>query len=613
LTIPERRNLLDSIPPIFLAASWFGIVAGVVEGIIFLVVQNFGQIRGVSADILWISPIINLVLFNLVALFWLFVGAVFRNLNTTPAWIFSFIFLAILSWFGIIFFTVFYEWAVFLLSLGLAFQLSRMINKSTGLFLSRIRMSLGYVLTAFLIVLVGVPAIGYIREKIATGNLEPVRSNMPNVILIVMDTVRADHLSAYGYERETSPFLEQLANEGVLFENAIAPSSNSLPSHASIFTGQYVNEHGIDWSNPMGYKKFVAAVLPEELEALGYRTGGFSANLYWVTRGYGFDRGFIHFEDYNQTIESAVFSPFYGRLFERFVLRPLGSNGALTRRWADEINDSVIAWLDKDLERPFFIFINYIDAHEPYVPPQPFRSKFSNQPSPGGILDCDIGKCDRTLTQADRQSEMDAYDGAIAFLDEQIQQLFSGLERLGKLDNTLVMIVSDHGEGFNEHGMYLHQHSLYREAIRVPLILWWKEMLPAGKHIFTPVSIAGIPSTVMSLLDMNSQSEHSVFSFAELWKETGSAKSWEPVLSNMGPDTQINPNRTDNGWINSLVDGSKHYLEFEYQPEELFDWNSDPLESNNLANQTAQVTVLRNLVELLDKILAMSDSAPTSP
>ena len=343
----------------------------------------------------------------------------------------------------------------------------------------------------------------------------------------------------------------------------------------------------------MGYKNFVVRSTSGGIGGIGIRTGGFSANLYWVTRGYGFDRGFIHFEDYNQTIVSAVFSPFYGRLFERIVLRPLGSNGAMTRRWADEINDSVIEWLEKDREHPFFIFINYIDAHEPYVPPQPFRSKFSNQPSPGGILDCDIGKCDRPLTQADRQSEIDAYDGAIAFLDEQIKQLFSGLERLGKLDNTLVMIVSDHGEGFNEHGMYLHQHSLYREAIRVPLILWWKEMLPAGKRINTPVSIAGIPSTVMSLLDLNSQSEHSVSSFADLWKETGSAKSWEPVLSNMGPDTQINPNRTDNGWINSLVDGSKHYLEFESQPEELFDWNSDPLESNNLANQAAQVTVLR--------------------
>jgi len=181
------------------------------------------------------------------------------------------------------------------------------------------------------------------------------------------------------------------------------------------------------------------------------------------------------------------------------------------------------------------------------------------------------------------------------------------------LNNTLVVIVSDHGEGFNEHGMYLHQHSLYREAIRVPLILLWKGMLPAGKRIFTPVSIAGIPSTVMSLLDINSQSKYSVSSLADLWKDPGSAKSWDPVLSNMGPDTQINPNRTDNGWIKSLVDGSKHYLEFESQPAELFDWDSDPLESNNLSNQAAQLTVLRNFVDLLDKILAMSDSAPNTP
>ena len=165
----------------------------------------------VSADILWISPIVNLVLFNLVALFWLFAGAVFRKVNTTPAWIFSFIFLAILSWLGIIFFTVFYEWAVFLLSLGLAFQVTRMINKTSGVFFIPNSDEPGICVDCIPDCFVGVPISSYVREKIATGNLEPVRSNMPNVILIVMDTVRADHLSAYGYERETSPFLEQLA------------------------------------------------------------------------------------------------------------------------------------------------------------------------------------------------------------------------------------------------------------------------------------------------------------------------------------------------------------------------------------------------------------------
>lgn len=606
------KRLYERIPTIFLGATWFGLLAGIGEGVIFLLVQNFGHVRGVSADILWISPLTYLLLFNLAALFWLLVGAVLRDRDLTPAWLFSFIFLVVLAWLGILFFDLISQWAVLILALGLAFQLTRMAVKSAGAFTAFVRSSFTVVSLAFVVLLIGIPAGRSLHERILTSRLQPVNLDLPNIILIVMDTVRADHLSAYGYARETSPFLDQLAAAGVVFENAIASSSNSLPSHASIFSGLYPSGHATDWSNPMGYRDLPSAVLPEQLQEMGYRTGGFSANLYWVTRGYGFERGFIHFEDYHQTLADAVLSTFYGRVVERVILRPLGSDGDLKRRTAASSNAAAIDWVSQDETLPFFLFLNYIDAHDPYSPSAQFLTKFSSQVPEERSLDCEVGKCDRPLTATERQHEIDAYDGAIAYLDSQVEQLLAELDVQGKMENTIVIVISDHGEGFNEHGMYLHQHSLYWEVIRVPLLLWWDAKLPAGKRISVPVSLTAIPATLLDLISDETAAEKLEASLAGYWSGSPAGLPSERILSEVGPNAQFDPRRTDNGWIKSLVDGTLHYLEFESQPAELYDWDNDPLESENLAARGTQIAVLRELSEYIQVLLVNFSNSPDS-
>ena len=596
---------INPIPGVFLAATFFGLVSGMGEGIILLVLQEFGKVRGVSADILWISPILNLVLFNLAAFFWILVGKVLQKVDTTGASLFTFIFLTALSWLGILLYNIFYEWAVLILCLGLAFQITRMINKSTNKFYFFIRRRIVFVFLCFLVLLIGIPTGRYFQEKINSSNLEPTISNLPNVILIVMDTVRADHLSTYGYDRPTTPFLDQVASQGVLFSNAIAPSSLSLPSHASIFSGRYVYEHGVEWNNPLGYQRLEPPILPETLRNIGYVTGGFSANLYWITHAYGFDRGFVHYEDYNRTFFDFILGPFYGRLFERFFMQPLGSNGQLKRRSAEMINSSVLRWMADHRTSPYFVFINYIDAHDPYLPPEPYRSKFSVLESPGGLLDCELGKCGRDLSQDERQAEIDAYDGAIAYIDDQVKELFEGVKNLGELDNTIVIIVSDHGEGFNEHGMYLHAHSLYSEAIRVPLLFWWKDHLPEGRRITTPVSIISIPSTLISILPGENENAFPAASLSDLWINSEASRLSDPVLSNMGPDSNVNPNLIDNGWIMSIVDGSMHYLEYENQPAELYDWDTDLPESRNLGVLTKYGIQLSHFAAVLNDLFKL--------
>ena len=144
-----------------------------------------------------------------------------------------------------------------------------------------------------------------------------------NILVILVDTLRADHLSCYGYKRETSPHIDRIAHQGVLFENAFAPSSYTLPSHASLLTGLYPYEHGVEWDTPTTLFDAPYPILGDAFQSQGYRTAAFSANIYWFTRALGFGRGFIHFEDYFQSISDMIFRTLYGRVFEKFVLRKI--------------------------------------------------------------------------------------------------------------------------------------------------------------------------------------------------------------------------------------------------------------------------------------------------
>ena len=239
--------------------------------------------------------------------------------------------------------------------------------------------------------------------------------------------------------------------------------------------------------------------LAQALRDRGYRTAAFSANLFWFTSTNGFARGFIRFEDYFQSIADMAFRPVYGRSFEKLVLRRLGVDDIPARRRADDINRSVLRWIDRDPDRPFFAFLNYMDTHDPYLPPAPYRGRFSPSPNPGGLVNEHAGRAGLRLTPQQLQGEIDAYDGAIAYLDDQVGQLVEALRRRGLGERTLLAITADHGESLGDHGLLTHASSLFSAELHVPLIFAGAGV-PAGVRVARPVTHAALAATVLDLV-----------------------------------------------------------------------------------------------------------------
>jgi arylsulfatase A-like enzyme len=298
----------------------------------------------------------------------------------------------------------------------------------------------------------------------------------PNVLLVSIDTLRADHLSSYGYERNTTPHLDALAARGLLFEAAHSTSSWTLPAHASLLTGRYPSFHGLEDEG---------AVLPEGLPTLaerfrelGYATFAVVAHVY-VGREFGLDRGFDSFDD--SLLEGGTRNP-----------------------RAAEVVDRVLAHVDADGDRPFFAFVHLFDPHWDYAPPPPWDARFTD-PGYAGPVDGTLRSLspwsgpDRAMPAADLAHLLALYDGEVAYADAEIGRLLAALEERGALERTVVAVTADHGEEFEEHGRLGHGHSLYGEVLRVPLILAGHPRLPAGERRREPVSLVDVAATLLDL------------------------------------------------------------------------------------------------------------------
>ena len=257
-------------------------------------------------------------------------------------------------------------------------------------------------------------------------------------ILISIDTLRADHLGCYGYPKETSPFLDSLSEEALLFENAIVQLPGTLPSHMSIFTGLYPSEHGIHPHNKKNVLSKEIETLPEIFQRNGYRTAGHTEGGY-VKGDYGFDRGFDEFDDSAEGIPGDIEDT-----FQRGVtfLRAL------------------------EADEPFFLFLHTYEVHNPYLPPEPYNCAFWEGPPPPGYP----VKKDEFPSPEVVAYLLSQYDGGILYTDEVLKGFFEELDALGLLSDTTIIITSDHGEEFMEHGMLYHVQ-VYSPTIKVPLIL----------------------------------------------------------------------------------------------------------------------------------------------
>ena len=573
---------------------WFGLVTGLVEGVALFMLQRFELLRGQitylgsSWEVLWLAPIFDMLLFLAVGIVLTLISGFLPQVFAKRVSLFVFSFMMVFPWILSYLSGRLSPVATGVLAAGIGYQLSFFLyghETKFAPFVQKTAKGLGVLTLAILILVQG----GYwITEWSTVRNLPAAKESAPNVLMIVIDTLRADHLSLQGYDRETDPNLKRIASEGVMFENAYATSSWTLTAHASLFTGRWNYEHKADGGRSLDD---TYPTIAEALSARGYRTGAFNGNFETVTKRWGFARGFAHFEDYYQTIPQLAVSSVYGRFAEYYVLhKVLGMEFSIDRRWAPSVNQSALDWIDRDTDRPFFVFVNYYDVHAPYISPE--RARFSEFENPGGLVNTDWTTADiyNPKTPEQVQGEIDAYDGGIYYNDQQIQVLLDELEERGVLENTIVIITSDHGELFGEHGLWEHHNSLYKPVIHVPLIVWHPESVPQGVRVATAVSNVSLPVTLMDMLGYNDQTEFPGESLAELWNNPDFPHQWPDPIAEMAESTWVNPNHLSiKGDMTSVISNDWQYIEHEFNGVELYDLNHDPDQLNNLGDENPTV------------------------
>lgn len=379
----------------------------------------------------------------------------------------------------------------------------------------------------------------------------PPKHAPPNVILITLDTVRADHLGCYGAKNVQTPTLDALAHDGVLFERAISQVPLTWPSHAAILTGTYPFQNGVqDFTGQPLSSRF--RTVAQDFKTHGYATGAV-VSAFVLDRSWGLARGFDYYDD--------AFSA------ETLQKKDLG----LVDRRANESVDHAIAWLAKTQRRPFFFWLHLYDPHSPYDPPEPYRSQYRDH----------------------------LYDGEIAFADHELGRLVAWLKAKGIYDQTAIVFLSDHGESLGEHGEDEHGFFVYNATVHIPLIVKPPGPPNPSRRITHPVETVAVAPTLLAVSGIPADKQ---FVAARLFPVQ--ADDAEPAYSEtFYPFSSF-------GWspLHSLQTERYHYID---APEpELYDLSADPQEQHNLASQQT-ATVATFQVKLKEKLAQASFLAQT--
>jgi len=373
------------------------------------------------------------------------------------------------------------------------------------------------------------------------------------VILISIDTLRADRLGCYGYGRPTSPFLDRLCAEGVVFENAAAPASWTIPSHMSLFTGLYPRSHGLRRANDRLPSD--VGTLADMLWAAGFATGAvFNAPLF---NERGFERGF----------ETLTYIP-----------PATDEKGS-----AAKINRIAASWLRRHREGRFFLFLHYYDVHSDYRA-RPRYQRMLVEPYTGDFHGtthelAQVRRKTLALGEADVRHISDLYDAGIRQLDDSLARLFQGLERAGALGDTLVIVTADHGEEFLEHADVLHGRTLYQELVHVPLI-FWGHGVPRGRRVDAPASLVDVLPTVHSLLGMKTPPAVDGVDLSRHWSRRG----WRSEERALFFEADMWMTNRDGNYRRAIQRGlDKLHYDAHADRVELYDLGSDPGEHVDLA------------------------------
>lgn len=587
------------------AAAFFALLAGAIEAVIAAVQIAGGRILWVSYDFAWMAPVAYLAFFLPLAFLLGLLARLVRRRIAAPVAVGIFGFLAAFAL--LLPYEQIARWASAPLAAGLAVQLARGARAAPGRWARTMRT--GTIAIALAAGAVGVGTRGWrvFAERRALNALGPADGAAPNILLIVLDTVRRANLGLYGYARETTPSLARRAREGVLFDRAIVAAPWTLPSHASLFTGLSAGQLGTDWRVPLGAGP---RTLAEVLRDHGYLTGGFVANLLYTSWESGLRRGFAHYDDYRVTPSLVLLHSALGRTgimakayddhSPRGLLRALRTLNLRPSRVpgdvvpsADRVTDAVLAWQSTTGTRPFFAFVNYFDAHGPYRAPAPWAGRFGGaSPQP-----------------------VDRYDAAIAWLDHEVGRLLDSLQRRGVLDRTIVVITSDHGEQFGEHQLKGHANSLYLPLLEVPLLVRYPAAVPSAVRVTALVSLRDVAATVLELSGVHNANTIPGSSLTRYWHGDAvpaPGVALAEVTRGINVDTTFPNSR---GAMQSLLDERLHYIRNGWGREELYAWRSDALELQNLAGDAAMRDDLIRMRAAMAaaRDVGLSASAATAP
>ena len=413
----------------------------------------------------------------------------------------------------------------------------------------------------------------------------------PNVILLTVDTLRADRLGCYGHSGRLTPNIDRLADSGIRFDQAISGGSWTQAAFPVLLTSSYAAMYG-------GCLGRLSPERPSPIETLaahGYNTGGFSTNLH-LSRATGFDRGFLHFEELNPVEVDPRLRRIKGgqRLLQNPMIHSLSRTMGIRTRPARlyssgaNVTDGLSKWLDQ-VDGPFFAWAHYMDAHWPYhleedlVQPKDIAQAWQDLATMHGRANFDWSNLDRdkSITTAQREHFIELYEKSVKYLDNQIGRLINYLQNSSHADNTLIILVADHGEEFLDHGRWGHWESnLFDEILRVPLIMW----MPNGPHsqvIRQQVRLLDLMPTILELCGCPRTDDVMGDSMASLLTSAESKYDGGETISEMRRDP----------WHRIAVrTESFKYIWDSKRPDQpdLYDLRTDPGEKKNVRDQFPQ-------------------------
>ncbi len=634
---PSQDLDADGLGPLSLLvlSAWCGLVAGLFEVATTVLRKQAvdpNHFYGMSRHFVWLIPLTNLLIFLLLGMV---LSLLVVNRSRRGRWLAARLLgaLTLLAPFWAAFPRI-YSFAGLILVLGASTRLVPAVERRAAG--CRRLVQLSFPVLAGLVAVLAATLWGIDRLKAWREETRPLPPpGSANVLLIVLDTVAADHLNLYGYNRPNSTTLSELAARGVRFDRVRATSSWTLPSHASMFTGRWPHEVSAGWLTPLDT---TYPTLAEYLGERGYATAGWAANQTYCATDSGLARGFTVYQDY-------IFPALTACHMAILVKRPVdGFQGVEQfledrldfdlfrhasqclwrlfnndRKEAEVINREFLNWLAsrRQPERPFFAFLNYFDAHYPYQIPRLGIQRFCAELRNNRKLDLDewLQLSKRGHSEQQIAFSRDSYDDCVADLDEELGRLIDELERRAVLEGTWVIITSDHGESFGEHpGVLRHGGSLYQTELHVPLVIIPPAGSPSKLVVTEAVSLRDLAATVVDVLGLKNGSPFPGKSLARFWNGSSLPAPAEPAtedrpLSEVVPLDLLNPDPSQllkPRWpLAALSDGDWTYIRHEGDlREELFHSHEDAGELHNLAADPAKQPTLQRMRRALSRLTA---------